>query len=80
MLSRAAQINEISSSLGRSNLVTEYINGACVQCKGVIVRRITLDGLQSTVAFYWGINGEKSTKADVFRLTSASPTAITGTL
>jgi hypothetical protein len=68
MLSRAAHIG----ASGRA-LVTEWVGRNCVQCKGRMVQRRTLDGWQPVVAFSWLIDSRRASKVDVWRLTSKTP-------
>jgi hypothetical protein len=64
MILRAAHLD---SRHDRSTLITEHIDGVCVQCEGRTVYRNTLDGRQPSVAFYWFIDCKRSSKAKVFR-------------
>ena len=64
MLTRAAEAKP--DVLGKT-LVTEHIDGVCVQCVGGIVARRTLDGFQQVAQFRWFIDCRRSNKAEVFR-------------
>lgn len=66
MLTRAAHI-EVRGGVRLSSLVTEIIDGVCIQCEGRPTWRNTLDGMQPTVAFHWFIERRRTSKAEVFR-------------
>lgn len=65
MLSRAGHIGADGQAL-----VTEWVGRKCVQCRGRMVQRRTLDGWQPVAAFSWLIDSRRASKADVWRLTS----------
>lgn len=68
MLSRAGHIGVSGQAL-----VTEWVGRKCVQCRGRMVQRRTLDGWQPVAAFSWLIDSRRASKADVWRLTSETP-------
>ncbi len=68
MLSRAGHIGVSGQAL-----VTEWVGRKCVQCRGRMVQRRTLDGWQAVAAFSWLIDSRRASKADVWRLTSKTP-------
>lgn len=74
MMSRAAQLDLRHN---RETLVTEHIDGVCVQCVGRPMYRNTLDGRQPTLSFHWFIECKRSSKAKVFRMFAdpSEPTA-----
>jgi len=55
-----------------STLVTEHVNGCCIQCEGRPTFRRTLDGLQPTISFHWFVDCKRSNKAAVWRLMSSA--------
>lgn len=63
MLSRAAHVTHEPA---RRSIVTEHVNGTCIQCEGRPTYRRTLDGVQPTVSFHWYMNCKYSSKAKVF--------------
>lgn len=67
MLLRASHITP-----PHSTLVTEHVNGCCIQCEGRPTFRRTLDGLQPTISFHWFIDCRRSNKSAVWRLTSSA--------
>jgi hypothetical protein len=66
MLTRAAHVTG-----QRSTIVTEFVDGVCVQCQGRPTFRRTLDGLQPTVSFHWFIECRRASKASVQKLIAA---------
>lgn len=71
MLSRAAHIGPF----GQSTIITEHVNGVCIQCEGRPVYRNTLDGVQPTVSFHWFIECRRSSKAKVASLIAKATTS-----
>jgi len=67
MLTRAAHLKPHGSTL-----VTEHVDGVCVQLEGRPVVRRTLDGMQKTISFHWFIECRRSNKAAVHRLMVAA--------
>jgi len=67
MLTRAAHLKPHGSTL-----VTEHVDGVCVQLEGRPVIRRTMDGMQKTIAFHWFVECRRSNKAAVHRLMVAA--------
>lgn len=70
MLSRAAHVNPASHF---GCLVTEHVNGVCIQCEGRPTFRNTKDGRQPSIAFHWFIECKRSSKAAVYAVFAAAP-------
>lgn len=64
MMSRAAHVTHKPA---RESIVTEMIDGLCVQCVGRPAWRRTIDGVQPTVSTHWFIGNRRSNKEEVYR-------------